>query len=106
MTRGFKVLLPAGIRTQRQPEGGARPILSWVSVASPAHSPIDRRPGFPDRSPLRFLRPACGRRNTRRSGALPAERVATTLAGEGHSLEVRHQDPILGFSREPWVRSV
>jgi len=106
MTRGFKVLLPAGIRTQRQPEGGTRPILSWVSIASPEPSPTDRRSGFPDPSPMRFLRTACGRRKARRSGALSAGRVAATLAGGSHSLEVRHQDPILGFSREPWVQSV
>jgi hypothetical protein len=54
MTRGFKVLLPVGIRTPSQPEGGAGPILSWVSIASPEPLPTNRRSGFPDRSPLRF----------------------------------------------------
>jgi hypothetical protein len=106
MTRGFKVLLPAGIRTSRQPEGCARPMLSWGFLRLSRAVPVLRRPGFPSHALLCFPCFVSERRNTRHSRALPKERVALTLAGKDHSLEVLHQDPFLGFSREQWVRPV
>jgi hypothetical protein len=106
MTRGFKVLLPAGIRTSRRPEGRARPILSWAFNRLSRAVSVHRWPSFPDLTLLCFLRPLSERRSARHSRALSEERIASSLAGRDHSLEVLHQDPTLGFSRELWVRSV
>jgi hypothetical protein len=78
------------------------PILSWASFASPEPSPFRREPGFPGPTLLRFVRPPYGRGGARRSRALTNGRTATGLATGDNSLEVLHQNPALGFSREPW----
>jgi hypothetical protein len=78
------------------------PILSWVFVRLSRACPFRRRPGFPGPTLLRFVRPPYGRGGARRSRALPNGRGAAGLAARDNSLEVLHQNPALGFSREPW----
>jgi len=101
MPRSFKVLLPAKIRTPWRPKpSGADTLLGFVRLSRAC--PFRRRPGFPGLSLLRFLRPLSGRGGARRSKALPNGRGAARLAARDNSLEVLHQNPALGFSREPW----
>jgi hypothetical protein len=101
MPRSFKVLLPAEIRTPERPKpSGADTLLGFVRLSRAC--PFRRRPGFPGLSLLRFLRPLSGREGARRSRALSNGRGAAGLATRDNSLEVLHQNPALGFSREPW----
>jgi len=79
------------------------PILSWVSISSPEPFPFRRGSGFPVPSLLRFSCPLYGRGGIRRSRALSDGRFAAGLAARDNSLEVLHQNPVLGFSREPWL---
>jgi hypothetical protein len=102
MPRSFKVLLPAEIRTPATAEAARSRYSPGLFHPPPEPEPFRRGAGFPDPSLLRSLRPPCGRGGTRRSRALPNGRVAAGLAARDNSLEVLHQIPALGFSREPW----
>jgi len=72
------------------------------SFASPESSTNRPGPSFLGPALLCFLRRFSGRSAARHSKALPVDRFACALAGQGNSHEVFHQSPVLGFSRGPW----
>jgi hypothetical protein len=98
MPRGSKALLPAEIRTRprtRVREGRYSHGLFGLSRAFDTH----RGNGFPFPSLLHFRRPFSGDGTPGAPGTWQIRDQAVPR-GSANSLEVRHQDPDLGFSRQ------
>jgi hypothetical protein len=104
MPRGFKVLLPARIRTPFRPGGRseADTLLGFSHRTGGLRTPWIR---FPGAFPRATVRPLSKRRNERRCRALPSGRMSLPPRGEGQpDRGMVTLDPALGFSREPWLQ--